>query len=346
MRIGILTHPQYANYGGILQCYALSEYLKKLGYTPFVIKRENNRPFLLKRWIVSLLRFLRIPRYYHPNKVDRTLNMRPFVKQYLNLTHPVYNDKQIRELCYEYGLTAVIVGSDQVWRRSFALNYGYNYFLDFVPPHIIKASYAASFGLDVWDYTKEETLRIQQLLNKFSFISVREESAVVLLKNNLNINAEWVIDPTLLLTSDDYEKITSQRLINEKYVFVYWLGKKSLIENEIKKYQDKSYKIVEINLKEDRIQESIQDWLSYIKYADLVITDSFHGVVFSILFKKQFCMHKNDSGGNGRLYSLMKLLNISLDMLQSNKILDYKSLDNQLIYLRENAQNFLMKIMN
>ena len=237
MRIGILTHPQHANYGGILQCYALSEYLKKLGYTPFVIKRGNNRPFLLKRWIVSLLRFLRIPRYNHPNKVDRTLNMRPFVKQYLNLTHPVYNDKQIRELCYEYGLTAVIVGSDQVWRRSFALNYGYNYFLDFVPPHIIKASYAASFGLDVWDYTKEETQHLKRLINEFTFISVREESAVSLCAENLDVNAEWVLDPTLLLTMDDYNKITSPRLIDDKYVFVYWLGDKTIIQKDVEKYK-------------------------------------------------------------------------------------------------------------
>lgn len=344
MRIGILTHPQYANYGGILQCYALSEYLKKLGHTPFVIKRENNRPFLLKRWIVSLLHFLRIPRYYHPNKVDRTLNMRPFVKQYLNLTHPVYNDKQIRELCYEYGLTAVIVGSDQVWRRSFALNYGYNYFLDFVPPHIIKASYAASFGLDVWDYTKEETLRIQQLLNKFSFISVREESAVVLLKNNLNINAEWVIDPTLLLTSDDYDKITSRRLVEEKYIFVYWLGYKTTIQKYIENYESEGYSIININLKEERVQESIEDWLSYIKYADFVVTDSFHGVVFSIIFKKKFFMFKNDSGGNSRLASLMKVLQVTPELFESNQTLDYDVIENRINLLREESKDFLLKL--
>ena len=79
MKIGILTHPQHSNYGGILQCYALSEYLKKLGHEPVVIRREPNKSIFLKRWILILLKGLRIPRYYRPNRIDRTVNIRSFV---------------------------------------------------------------------------------------------------------------------------------------------------------------------------------------------------------------------------------------------------------------------------
>lgn len=344
MKIGILTHPQHANYGGILQCYALSEFLKKIGHEPFVIKREPNRPFFIKRWILALLRFLKIPRYCNPKKVDRTLNMRPFAKTYLNLTRPVYNSKQFGTLCNKYGLNAVVVGSDQVWRRNFALNYGYNYFLDSVPPHIIKASYAASFGLDVWEYTKEETQHIQRLLNKFSNISVREENAVTLCKENLNVTADWVLDPTLLLTQDDYDKITSHRLVEDRYIFIYWLGDKATIQKKIENYKLEGYVIININLKEERVQESIEDWLSYIKYADLVLTDSFHGVVFSIIFKKKFCMFKNDSGGNSRLTSLMKVLQVTPEQLESNQALDYDVIENRINHLREESKDFLLKL--
>ena len=344
MKIGILTHPQHANYGGILQCYALSEFLKKIGHEPFVIKRKPNRPIFIKRWILALLRFLKILRYYDPQKVDRTLNMRPFVETYLNLTRPVYNSKQLSTLCNKYGLNAVVVGSDQVWRRNFALNYGYNYFLDSVPSHIIKASYAASFGLDVWEYTKEETQHIQRLLNDFSNISVREESAVTLCKENLNINAEWVLDPTLLLTQDDYDKITSRRLVEEKYIFVYWLGDKTTIQKDIENYESEGYSIININLKEERVQESIEDWLSYIKYADFVVTDSFHGVVFSIIFKKKFFMFKNDSGGNSRLASLMKVLQVIPELFESNQTLDYDVIENRINLLREESKEFLLKL--
>lgn len=344
MKIGILTHPQCANYGGILQCYALSEFLKKIGNDSIVINREPNRPHLLKRCILILLRTLRIPRYYKSRTVDRTLNMRPFVEKHLNRTRPVFSNTQIHNLCNEYGLKAIIVGSDQVWRRDFALKYGYNYFLDFVPPHVIKASYAASFGLDIWNYTNEETQELKRLIRDFSFISVREDVAVSLCKENLNIDAKLMIDPTLLLTIDDYNKITSQRLIESKYIFVYWLGDKTIIQRDIEKYQTNGYIVKSINLKDECIQESVEDWLSYIKYADFVITDSFHGVVFSILFRKVFYIYKNDSGGNSRLHSLMRQLCISQELLQSNQQLDYYSIETRIDYLREKAKCFLLNI--
>lgn len=344
MKIGILTHPQHANYGGILQCYALFEFLIKIGHEPIVLRREPNRQPFIKRWIILLLRILRVPRYSNRNNVDRTLNMRPFVEKHLRRTKPVYNNKQIKNLCHEYELNAVIVGSDQVWRRDFALNYGYNYFLDFVAPHVIKVSYAASFGLDVWDYTKEETQQLKRLINEFTLISVREESAVKLCAENLDVNAEWVLDPTLLLTMDDYNKITSPRLIDDKYIFVYWLGDKTIIQKDIERYKTDGYTIKNINLKEEKIQDSIEDWLSYIKYADFVITDSFHGVVFSLLFRKKFFMHKNDSGGNGRLESLIKKLKISPEQLHSDKALDYMSIEERINKLREKSKEFLLKL--
>ena len=342
MKIGILTHPQHANYGGILQCYALSKYLENLGHEPIVIRREPNKPIIIKKWILSVLRGLRIPRYYQSNRIDRTVNIRPFVEGCLNRTHPVCSNKQMFRICKEYNLDAVIVGSDQVWRSSFAKEYGYNYFLDFVPEDVVKLSYAASFGISDWQYTSEESKKICSLIQRFTSVSVREEEAVSLCKTKMCVDAEWLIDPTLLLTSQEYSVVTNPRRINERYVFVYWLGDKSQINEELVKYKNVGYKIVELYLRDEQEQMSVQDWLSYIKYADKIITDSFHGIVFSILFEKSFSIYKNESGGVGRLFSLMKLLGLSSSIDSENE-LDYVALSEKLGNLREKSKIYLTK---
>lgn len=317
MRIGILTHPQFVNYGGILQCYALSTLLRKMGHEPIVIRREANRSFFLWEWVRALLRILHYPRYYKPIKVDRTKNIRPFIQKYITRTSPIRSRQQMFNVCYKYQLDAVIVGSDQVWRRDYARRFGYNYFLDFVPNGILKMSYAASFGLKEWTYNYQETKKIKKLLSHYSGISVREAEAVEMLMNNIGMKAYQHVDPTLLLTADDYASITSQRLVDESYIFVYWLGDKELMLNQIQVLETSGKKVVSIFLRDNVEQISIEDWLSYIKYADRIITDSFHGSVFSIIFKKQFTVLKNDSGGNGRISSLCKMFEIDADSVKN-----------------------------
>lgn len=308
MKIGILTHPQGANYGGLLQCYAFSTYLKKMGHYPIVIRREIENSFFFWEWTRGILRLLHFPRYYNPNRVDTTVNIRSFIDKELSRTNSIHSQRQMRNICQEYGLEAVFVGSDQVWRHDYAMKFEYNYFLDFVPDNVIKASYAASFGLSDWLYTLEQTTNIKKYLYRFERISVREEDAITLCKENLSIDVQQMIDPTLLLTMEDYNKITSPRLINEKYVFVYWLGEQSQITGQIQKYLQDGYTIIQINLRDYTKLVSVEDWLSYIKYAEKVITDSFHGCVFSLIFQSTICLYQNDSGGVGRLSSLLKTL--------------------------------------
>lgn len=342
MKIGILTHPQHANYGGILQCYALSTYLKKMGHDPIVIKRMPNEN-LIKKWIISFLRKMHFSRYYKPNLIDRTRNIRPFVEKNLSHTHSIRSEYQMHKLCKKYDLKMVIVGSDQVWRKSFAMKYGYNFFLDFVPGDIIKISYAASFGVSEWQYSQLETEKIRSLIDRFSGISVREEEAVLLCKKNLDVDVECLIDPTLLLNMDDYEKLISPRLIDNKYIFVYWLGDIGIINSDINDFKNKGYEVVELNLKKEVEQMSVEDWLSHIKYADKIITDSFHGVVFSILFQKDFSIYRNESGGYGRLQSLINILGISNIINDPTFKLDYSVVYSKLELLRSKSDNFLRR---
>lgn len=331
MNISILTHPLGANYGGILQAYALSTYLREIGHNPIVLNRQSNLP-LLHRIIKSVLVFFHHPRYHNP----RYKYLKKFVKEKIKYSSPLSTSNQLSSFIKKNKIDAVIVGSDQVWRTDFAMGYGYNYFLDFVSD-IKRISYAASFGLSGWKYTKEQTNRIEVLLAGFSAVSVREDEGVVLCRENLNIEATHVLDPTLLLHASDYDTITSKRLIDEDYVFVYWLGPEDSKLRALEKIIDNKRKIIDISLRGKEPLMPIESWLSYIKYADFVVTDSYHGCVFSILFNKQFRMSSNDSGGNGRLESLFKMLQIDT---QHNQ-LDYLRINNILDIEREKSYNFI-----
>lgn len=346
MNVGILTHPLNNNYGGILQAYALRTYLTQKGYHVIIVHREIDQSFILIRWIRWILKTLHHPRYYHPNVTDRTKNIRPFVSKYFEQTDSIMSQRQMRKVCKVYNLDMVIVGSDQVWRRDFAIKFGFNYFLDFVPKDCCKVAYAASFGINDWQYTIRETSKIKSLLKTFNGISVREDEAVNLLQDNIGIIAKHLIDPTLLLQSENYDKIASSRKVKEKYIFAYWLGDKSKLKEILDPYYEQRYSIVVVNLRENKEQISIEDWLSYIKYADFVITDSYHGCVFSILYYKQFYIHKNDSGGNGRLVSLFRMLGIQDKLVNPNIVINYGSIDITLLELRQKANRFLMGIIN
>lgn len=341
MKIGILTHPQSTNYGGILQCYALCTYLRKLNHEPIVIQRVADKSFFLWSIVRNILRVCHFPRYYHPETVDRMVNIRPFIQKHLVRTEPVNSQNKMKKVCKKYGLDAVIVGSDQVWRHDYAMKYGFNYFLDFVPNNVVKISYAASFGLSDWQYTQKQTEIIKQLLDRFKGISVREEDAVSLIKDNTGKNAQQLIDPTMLLKKEDYDKITSCRLVEDRYVFVYWLGDKELIVSDIEKCKAQGYTVVNINLRDICKQISVEDWLSYIKYADYVITDSFHGCVFSILFERQFKVFGNESGGNSRIKSLCDMFG-----LKSESCREYLKVNNKLEALRKKTFNYIKNALD
>lgn len=339
MKIGILTHPLHSNYGGILQCYALNTYLRKLGHDTVVIRRVHNKQFFLKRWLKYILRIIGVSRFRHKQSDNKSINLSKFINSYIDYTTSVDSVHKMKCICRQYSLDAVIVGSDQVWREDFAMNYGYNYFLDFVPKNVIKLSYAASFGLSEWHYNSSQTANIKKLLSEFRGVSVRELDGVTLCQDYLKLTPSLLIDPTLLLDKVDYEKISSNRLVEDKYVFVYWLGDKSRIADTILKYQEDGYNIVEIQLRSNSILPSIGDWLSYIQFADFVVTDSFHGCVFSLIFNKNFCIHSNDSGGNGRLTTLLTILNISdRDALIQP---DYSKVNTILHDLRSQSYQFL-----
>jgi len=331
MKIGILTHPLEVNYGGILQAYALSTILTEMGHNVEVLKRVYDKP-LCKRILIMLLTSLGHTRYNNP----KYKNLRRFVSEHIHYTRPMHTSRQLSSYVKSHGFNAVIVGSDQVWRSDFAMSFGFDYFLDFVPAGVSRLSYAASFGLSDWLYTSEQTLRIKNLLNTFKAVSIRETSGRNICSEHLDIQAEVVLDPTLLLTAEHYSELASPKLLEVPYVFVYWLGSEEGKRDALLKINSKKYNVIDISLRGDDTLISIEDWLSYIRYADFVVTDSFHGCVFSILFEKPFTICANDIGGNSRLISLFEILN-----LDSTREINYPELRVRLEELRKSSLRFL-----
>lgn len=343
MRVGILTHPQGINYGGILQCYALCEYFRLLGHEVVVIQRGLDIP-LWKQVIIGLISGFK--RLLHTKKYDRAAKIRLFSQKQLPRTKQIHSQSVMKRLCKQYKLNAVVVGSDQVWRSDYALNFGYNYFLDFVPDGIHKLSYAASFGLSTWDYSLEQSKRIKELLAGYKGVSVREDEAVVLCKTHLGIDVKQMPDPSMLLTALDYDQIASPRLLKENYIFVYWLGDKRNIDEMIAFYESKGYNVIYVGLREQRILPAVEEWLSYIKYAKLVITDSFHGCVFSTLYHRPLKVCENKSGGYGRIQSLFQSLGVNIENLETLTRDEYCMIDNRLKALRETAKLFIEKSLS
>lgn len=317
MKITIVTQALLNNYGGILQNYALQRILKQLGHEPitFDFRQKNHYESLIKvlprRILYSIMKVflgkkikaLSIPRYQ-----KRARSMDIFVKENISLTKRVkkYETKSVEDC----NADVVLVGSDQVWRPK------YNYFLEdmflrFVNNLPVKrVSYAASFGVDEWEYSLEQTKACSALARKFNAISVREESGVKLCKEHLGVNATWVLDPTLLLRKEDYLKLCQEVPVNSShFMAVYVLN----LNDSVKAIYESVAKEKNLEVKyfaaDANASISIPEWLAMFRDASYVVTDSFHGTAFSILFEKEFKCFYNETRGAARFESLLNLYN-------------------------------------
>lgn len=318
MKIGIITQPLSRNYGGILQNYALQQTLIKLGHTPYTF--DLDILFTWKDWTIWTLKSivkLIIGRSYTfpqtPYEIEAQESiLRSFVEKNIQLIVPRIKRLTVDPIL-KNNLDAIIVGSDQVWRPI------YNYdikdmYLQFAKDlNIKRIAYAASFGTDECEYTEEQMQICKNLAQKFDAISVRERSGVELCKKYFNISADFVIDPTLLLTAKEYNKLLMRMPESKsRYLFAYVLDK---TEEKIKYVKRVAKDMgVDIVIKGADSQlaadDSIEKWLSNFRNAEYIITDSFHGSVFSIIFNKPFVALGNKFRGACRFNSLLGILSL------------------------------------
>ena len=323
MKIGILTLDLNKNYGGILQCYALQTVLERMGNEVSVLYVKKVAWYIRLRLIFS--RFIKAyilktePEYYGMKTEKEILmqNTQPFINKYIRL-------KKVQGWqCFsEKDFNAIIVGSDQIW-RPFYFQPIQNAYLSFAQSwkNVKRIAYAASFGTDEWEYTSEETKVCSELIKKFDAVSVRELSGVNLCRKYLQINAIQLVDPTLLLSPDDYLSIISDATLTErrngllcyildgteeKYQFANILatqkGLTPFLVNNPKTETDEYFA--------DRIQLPVDQWIAGFRDAEFVVTDSFHGCIFSILFNKPFIVIGNTIRGMSRINSLLKIFHL------------------------------------
>lgn len=334
MKIGLLTVPFNNNFGGFLQAYALKTVLSRNGHEVVIINRRRNRNLNWKGRLKLLLTSLGVIKSQDKRL---SLNTSKFISQYLTPGTPFYySSKDIKD-CLKYKFDYCIVGSDQVWRYKYAKDSIEDFFFSFLrDSQVPRMSYAASFGIDTLDEYPEEKKDIcRELLRSFSGISVREDSGLRLLEDLGVSKAKMVLDPTLLLTKEHYFEnlIKNKQSIPsyDKYVFKYILDEsegKTIISEKIS--NTLNYKTIKLQAQTGDPKQMepiapVEEWLSMIYYSEFVVTDSFHGTVFSILFNKPFVVIGNAARGLTRFESLLSMFNLE------NRIVSPDSFGNDLL---------------
>lgn len=319
-----------ANYGAVLQAYALAKTVNDMGYSCEQIRYDANALITIKHWVKKILTdFVNYKTVISDIKILNGKKRRKkaiglFNKKYIPQSVKIYTNRTLKNLNEIY--SGFITGSDQVWSGTTPA-----YFLDFADSEKNKISYAASISRN--ELTEEQKAKFPKSLKTFSNVSVREKTAVSQLAQ-IGVPAEWVLDPTMLLSADEWCKIVSARIIHEKYIFCYLLGDNDLQRAQIHEYAKKHdikivtlpymtghYRKCDKNFGDIRLFDvSPSDFLSLIKFSETVITDSFHATVFSYIFKKEFITYDRKYKGESMSSRIIDLL--SLTGLNSNFVTD------------------------
>ena len=318
MKIGILTSPILNNYGGILQNYALQQIIKHLGHEPITIRSSGKHlryrywPLIFIKIIISKLlnRDCSFPEMPYTIK-KRYRKQEQFILKNIALTNKKYvylSDDVIKK----YDLDAIVVGSDQVWRPMYNTRIADMFLAFCFKYNIHRIAYGASFGVDNWEFTKRQTEKCRNLIQRFDAISVRDASGITLCKKYLDCDAIEVLDPTLLLSRDKYTSICKNVAKDpSKHLIAYILdmneSKRLLIEMIASK---KNLSVKFFNADGDSTL-SVEEWIAAFRDATLVVTDSFHGSAFSIIFNHDFYSIVNNGRGASRFYSLLSKFGLS-----------------------------------
>lgn len=341
-KIGMAINYDYPDYGGMLQAYASFRKLKDLGYDPEAInitsisKDIRNRKIkyfaknILDGSIVkekSQIVLKKIKRRFN-KELNTNLNKRyeafdKFQKEHFKVSREYKNWGELTKGCSEY--SSVLVGSDQLWLPSNIA--GDYYTLSFVPDKINKISYATSFGVS--NIAKRQREVVSKFLGRINYLSAREETGQKIIKDLTGREAQLVCDPALLLTAEEWDEDTTPgRLIEEKYIFCYFMGNNLWQREFVEELKRKTrYKIVALLHLDQYIKAdeeyvdyapfdiSPTDFINLVKNSEMVCTDSFHGTVFSLIYSKQFFtfMRFSDKATlstNSRITTLLKCIGV------------------------------------
>lgn len=324
-KVGLITFHSTNNYGAALQCYALQQALNNIGadakvidYTAAMLERPFGITALKEKGVIRYILgvFYYFLRSFRNKKFN---NFRNLIKK-----TPKVKKSELVDLNNVFDV--FITGSDQVWNGTIT-SYDDAYYLGFVREQKKKNSYAASFGMN--RIPDDKTEQYIKLLRDFNTYFVREQNGVQIIKELLDKDAFQTIDPTLLIKKSEWEDVAIDPEITGKYIFVYQISPSDIIPKVVKKLrQITGYRIVAIPFllgKQSVRYKAIlnagpAEWIGYIKNAEYIVTDSFHGTAFSTLFNKCFfsCVSENES----RIASFLKMVKLESRLLSSASILE------------------------
>jgi len=389
MKIAILTQPLHSNYGGILQNYALQTVLLRMGHEPVTLdirqKQTGENPPIpqqFKSFIATMLYRLRgkntwkdVAWPFSTYKANKKLiheSQRVFINSHIRLSKQLCTEEEVRQYAVQEHFDAYVVGSDQVWRPlyNFLLSSMYLGFLS-ADDKAVKIAYAASFGTNKWESATEETEILRELAQRFDAISVREHSGIDLCRKYLDTDAIQLLDPTMLLSADDYKvlaKKAGKDLPYEKFTFSYILDaddEKANVQNNVLRMVGLPHYALRVNLElspytrkntvQKQLPSRVECWLSAFGKAECVVTDSFHGTVFSILHHRPFVVLGNKVRGMARIETLLNMFGLEDRIVNANTSLDknfllngidWERVDNILNAKRVEAMRYLNQYLS
>ena len=328
-KVGVITFHRALNYGAVLQSYALQVFLRNNGFDSELID-YNPASFRKERRLISfsspLVLFKSLLKYpFYKSKVrrfDRFLSR-------CHLSKPVLDYQALKNKCADYDF--LLVGSDQVWNSQWNHD-DKAYYLDFAPL-TKKYSYAASLGTSQRDAF--EAKRLGDYLSSFRRISVREKSAAELISSIMEREVLTHVDPTLLLTKEEWMKIVSE-VGGRPYLLIYTLEEDSeLIAKATNIAKERKLDIIQIKDVFRRVSSPIkyascvspERFVSLFAHASLIVTNSFHGLAFSTIFEKDFIVspQKRKGAPNDRLYDFVDKFGLTNQLADAyqGKIADY-----------------------
>lgn len=337
MKVGILTFHDAHNYGAVLQAFALKKYIKKLGFDTRIINYHHYT----------------IPDGYpRENNEERWEKFNSFIQELIDYDKNVYtSEEELEKLDIDFW----ICGSDQIWNPEITRGVNKGFFLNFNTQGK-KISYATSMGIS--KLPKEYEEEFKKCINQLNEISVREEELKLYLERITDKPVKKVMDPTFLLEKEEYNEFILENSYGE-YILINELVPDIRLRQVAETLaKEKSVKVIEINDKpkenyfcKQMSSASIDEYLTLFKNAKAIVTNSFHGTVFSIIFGKEFYTIKRQQNRNSRIESMLDIVNMndrlidSIEELQNVKLQDYikayENLDKEINKSKEFLKNVL-----
>ena len=327
MRVALLVFPIHFSHGCILQTYALYSKLKEIGCDVTILDRQPKQSSfpkysftITKRIIRKVFKGYKGAVFYKGWFPLRIMSeQQSFIDAFKDDIITIHSSDELGNIVRKGNFDAIVVGSDQTWRPSYVPNV-MDYWLDFASDiSAIKITYAPSFGVDEWEYTPEQTAKCRQLAALFNAISIREKSGVTLCKEHLDVDVKHVLDPTLLWGKSFYTPIAKKNPLESGFCQCYLLDQtteKLTIANQVAEMLNLKVNFINTRTEDgnapvkERIAPSIEKWLAGFLYGDFIVVDSFHAMVFSIIFQKPFIVIGNKNRGLSRFESLLNDLGL------------------------------------